>query len=308
MMDTIGVEFAGIHIYLDILNSWNMFRTGKGNGFVVKYGLTVTISNGATFQFTYFPYVLNGLLKAEFSLPHIVFGNNIQMVFNIERAINLANQKLPSVPGLPSLDLWQGTLCRLDVCYLQPLKFSRRQTRPYTNQGVQYGSGASTLKFYDKERERHDKGDEIGALLACGILRQEVVLRRKAIKKLTGKKQPTLYDITLEMLLDVLERELQQHGLLGHPIGTYDSTLKQLCETYGTDAGFCYFGALAANVEYPSRDTVISDSSMHPRTMDRRLNKVLSAGLTMTMTKAEKPLPALNIDRAWVLRQTEEGG
>ena len=89
--------------------------------------------------------------------------------------------------------------------------------------------------------------------------------------------------------------------IFGRSIGTYDTTLKQLCDTYGTDAGFCYFGALAACVEYPSRDSVVSASAIHPRALERRLKKVLDAGLPLTMTKADKPLPPLIIDRDWVL-------
>ena len=76
---------------------------------------------------------------------------------------------------------------------------------------------------------------------------------------------------------------------------------------YGTDAGFCYFGALAARVEYPSRDTVVAASGVHPRTMDRRLKKVLAAGLPLTMTKADEPLPPLIIDRHMVMEMVRQG-
>ena len=96
---------------------------------------------------------------------------------------------------------------------------------------------------------------------------------------MTGKKSPTLRDITIDILLDECEQELAQLGLLNRSIGTYDTALKTLCDNFGTDAGFSYFGALCAKITYPSRETIVTASGIHPRTLDRRIKKVLSADL-----------------------------
>jgi chromatin remodeling complex protein RSC6 len=45
---------------------------------------------------------------------------------------------------------------------------------------------------------------------------------------------------------------------------------------------------------------------MHPRTLDRRLKKVMEANLAPTLTKADKPLPPLLIDREDVLNKVAE--
>jgi len=249
-----------------------------------------------------------------------VFGDNVYMVYDIEGAINQANLFLLSIPGIPGIDIWEGILYRLDICYnfqvgrlvpfyiqdLLPLEIPRRKTRPYTNQGVQYGNKQVALKLYSKEQYYIDKKLPVNPD-ARGILRLEVTLRRNAIKQLTGKKYPTLRDITIELALDALESELQRLGLLNRSIGTYDTTLEKLCERHGTDAGFCYFGALAARVEYPSRETVIAASGIHPRTLDRRLKKVLAVGMPLTMTKADEPLPPLTIDRKMISEKVTQG-
>ncbi len=259
-------------------------------------------------------------LPIEFSLPHLVFGNNTNLIRNFEKAINQATDMLPEVPGILQLDPRVGVLNRLDIYYnfhvgslvpyyiqaLLPLKYPRRHTRPYSDQEVQYGNNLAALKLYDKELWYVDQKLPVNPD-AQGVLCLEVTLRKAAIQRLTRQKYPTLQDITIKLALLTLEKELQCVGLLDRSIGTYDTTLHRLSETFGTDAGFCYFGALAAKVEYPNRDTIITVSGIHPRTMDRRLKKVLDSGLPLTMTKIEEPQPTLNIDREMVMEKVRRG-
>jgi len=305
MIDTLGVWFL-IPISKAVLESWGFERHPKGKYFNMHYRLNISVGNGAVVTFTYLPYsyLRAPMLNLEFSLPHLLVGNNIHLVSNIEQAVAQANECLPKVEGIPVLNLWDGVLYRLDVCYdhkvgdlvpfyiqaLQALEYSRRSTLPYTSQGVQYKNQQVTTKFYDKHKES-------GNPAALGILRQETSLRKVAIKKLTGLKRPTLRDITMDLTLDALEDNLRALNLSGRSIGTYDTSLQTLCDAYGTDAGFCYFGALAAIVEYPSRDVVTSASGIHPRALDRRLKKVINAGLPLTLTRNKQPLPPLVIER-----------
>jgi hypothetical protein len=312
MIDTIGVQYP-ISIDKKFLSPpWGYERKPTKRGFISRYRLAVPAQNGCQVTYRYIPCTPIGtpLLQVEFSLPHLIYGNNVSMVYAIEGAINQANRMLPNVPGIPALDLWGGLLYRLDICWnfqvgklvpfyiqaLQRLDFTRRKTRPYSSQGVQYVNNQVALKFYNKEQCDIDKRLPINPA-AKGVLRLEVTLRKTVVKRITGVKYPTLRNISIDLALDTLENELQRLGMLNRSIGTYDTTLARLCETYGTDAGFCYFGALAARVEYPSRETVISASGIHPRALDRRLKKVLAAGLSLTMTKANEPLPLLIIDR-----------
>ena len=321
MLDTIGVQYP-TPISKDDLISWRHEEIPTAKGSISNYRLVVKGFNATELTFRYRPYSYNRLplTQIEFSLPHLVFGDNVRMIYDIQSAIDNANRMLPIVPGMQKLDLWQGTLFRLYVCYnhdvgnlvpfyikaLRPLEFTRRKTRPYASQGVQYGNKQVSLKMYDKERWYIDMKLPANPD-AHGILRQETTYRRVALKKLTGMTNPTMHDITLEILVDVLENELQCLGLLNRSIGSYDTTLAKLCKTYGTDVGFCYFGALAAGVEYPNRETIVTISGIHPRSLERRLKKVLATGLPLTMTKTNEPLPPLTIDRKKIIENAMEG-
>jgi hypothetical protein len=212
---------------------------------------------------------------------------------------------------LPPLDLWEGVLYRLDVYYnhqvkslvphfikaLFSLDYSHRKPERYTNQGVQFYSKLSTTKFYDKRKERCYKKDKLGALLAKGILRQETTLYGKKIQIQTGKAKPTLRDITPDLLFEVLENELRKLNLLGNSIGTCETTVKILCEKYGPKAGMYYFGLLKAKLDSPSKEIIVSNSNLHPRSLDRQLNKIVNAGIPLTLTEYLEPLPPLVIDR-----------
>lgn len=313
MIDTIGIQFT-FAIEKMYLNEWEYFNGGKKKGFVIWHRLTIPTSNGAEVTYTYYPYVLHGLplLKIEFSLPHLLYGNNISLVVDLKAGVDEANKLLPHVPGIPAFDIWEGELYRIDFCYnhqvgdlvpwyttaLQHLEMSRRRTSPYTSEGVQYSNKQVATKFYNKEKKPENP-------LAHGILRQETTLRKAAVKRLTGQKHPTLKDITNEMPFDKLEGDLKVLGLDNRSIGSYDITLKLLCDNYGPDAGLYYFGLLAAKVEFPSRDIVASDSGLHPKSFSRRLKKIKEVGVPLTLTKANNPLPPLIIDRKMVISRAE---
>ena len=313
MIDTIGIQFP-FAIKKTNLNGWEYFNGGKKNGFVIWHRLSIPTSNGAEVTYTYYPYVLHGLplLKIEFSLPHLLYGNNISLVVDLKAGLDKANKILPHVPGIPAFDIWEGELYRIDFCYnhhvgeqvpwyippLQHLEISRRKTGPYTSEGVEYFNKQVSSKFYNKEKESKN-------LLAHGILRQETTHRKAAVKRLTGQKHPTLKDIATEMPFDKLEGDLKVLGLDNRSIGSYDSTLKLLCAIYGSAAGLYYFGLLTARVEFPSREIVSSECRIHPRSLDRRLKKILEAGSPLTLTNAIHPLPPLVIDRKMVISHSE---
>jgi hypothetical protein len=319
MIDTIGVQFVNIVIPYAIYSTWDVWGGKKGK--YKWYGFTVSIVNGATFQFTYFPSINNGLLKVAFSLPHVVLGSNVCMLYDIKNAIDLANLVIPIVSGIPPLDLWKGVLYRLDVCYnhqvgnlapyivqaLQFLDFHRRKRISYDLESVTFSNGQRKFKAYDKEKERLKEKDIVGALAARGILRQETVFSRRAITKLTGKKNPTLQDITIDMLLDILEDELQELGLLGRSIGTHETTIKILREKYGPKAGMYYFGLIKAKTIYPSNQLLADDMNIHPRSLEKQLQKIVDAGVPLTLTEHFEPLPPLTIDREMVWREVRKG-
>lgn len=322
MLDTIGLNLP-IRIDPAQLVYWDedVYRKAKGGRFI-RYKYMATSDRGALVTYTYYPYANQGtpILNIEFSLPHLVLGSNVYQVFNIKEAIDLANGMLPDVPGVPKLDLWDGVLTRLDVCYNHQVgdlvphyiralifhDYPNREPRPYMSSGVQFPTKNATFKLYDKQKERLKNRDHVGAQLAYGILRQETTNRKGAVRKLTGLKQPTLRDINIDMLLDALENELKKLDLLNRPIGTRKIALEQLCAKYGSRAGVYYFGLLAAKGEQPSKDVIASNTGLHPRSLDRQLEKIVQADIPLTLTDTEEPLPPLTIDRAMVMRMASE--
>ena len=312
-MDTMGIEFAHVNIPYDIYSKWDDVKHHRNANYVVsQYGFTKYLSNTASIRYTYFPYIKGGLLKIEFSLPHIIYGNNIQMIYDIEKAIDIANSKMPKIPGVPQLNFWAGILYRLDVCFnfqvndlvpwyikaLLALKFSYRRTRPYVGQGVQYENKKVILRIYDKARERKDMKDDKGALAAYGILRVEIELKRDYIKKLTRCRKPTLQFITRSWVFDVIENELRQLNLLDQPIGTVDSTLKVLREKYGCWEALALIGLLQTKITYPSTELLAQDAKLHKNSIGRHLYKKFAEnGIPPTLTDYVKPLPPLVINR-----------
>ena len=179
------------------------------------------------------------------------------------------------------------------------MDYSRRDTLPYPY-GVMFKNKQRATKFYDKENERLKARDPQGALAAKGILRQEITLRKKAILTVTGQAKPTLRHITVDLLCDLLEKDLNELGLLGASIGNKNTTPEKLCAAYGILAGIFYTGILTFKIELPNEEIICSITHKHPRTLDRQLSKIIDAGVPLTLTETSEPLPPLYIDRALV--------
>ena len=158
------------------------------------------------------------MLFIEFSLPKLVFGSNHRLIGNWDMAFDCANRELSKIPGLPPLsDIRDATLHRLDLCanfqlenmvpcYLQVLAkgyYPRRFLLTYPSKQVIFRTknGISTC-FYDKSRE-------CGHPEASGVLRMEISMRKKRkIAKWLGKKNPTLRDLTLDRVVELLREDL----------------------------------------------------------------------------------------------------
>jgi hypothetical protein len=127
------------------------------------------------------------------------------------------------------------------------LDYPHRRTKHHRYEGVEFRAKHKTTKFYNKERE-------CSMAEAHGILRQEItLLKGKDIQRLLGNKQPTLLDVTREIVTEQLEEELVKLGLLGNSIATHDTALEKLSRAHGNLAGPYYYGPLAAlRRVYPS--------------------------------------------------------
>lgn len=305
MIDTIRVKFP-IAPTRKHLKAWTRKLTSTGSGKATRNFYIYNITIGKTLlRFTYYPsdYTGNPMLTLEMSLPKLLFSNNYQMIGSIDEAVEVANTLLSDVPNIPKLDIGHGVLIRLDMCYnhqvgdtvddyikaMGNLDFPHRRTKHHRFEGVEYRAKHKTTKFYNKEHE--SKAEE-----AFGILRQEItIISGKELQKFTGEKYPTLLNISREKVIETLRDDLGKIGLLENAIQTRDTAFRTLCEAHGYDAGIYYFGLLVAKLD-KSRKEIKRETNAHPRSLDRRLRKIVDAGVPLTLTDREEPLPPLVID------------
>ena len=302
MLDTIRVKFP-ISPTEEQLKHWTRRVSTSPTGQRESYVYNPEIE-GTTLRFTYYPigYDSNPLLTLETSLPKLIFENNYQMLGSIDGTIKIANMQLEAVPHIPKLDLAEGVLIRLDMCYnhqvgelvedyikaIGNLDYPHRRTKHHKGEGAEFRAKHKTTKFYNKEQES-------GYIEAHGILRQEITLiDGKDVRKLLGKKYPTLQDVKYEKVAEVLQEDLEKLGLLNNPIATRDQALQILCKEFGELAGMYYYGLLLNRMD-KSKKEIIREAGTHPRSLDRKLRKIVKAGIPLTLTDREQPLPPLEI-------------
>ena len=304
MLDTIRVKFP-IRPTEEQLKQWWTLRTTKTQTGEKNYYIYNPVVRDTTLRFTYYPvaYDNSEILTLEMSLPKLILGNNYQMLESIDEAIKMANIILPNIPHVPILDLSEGILIRLDMCYnhqvgdavddyikaLGNLDYPHRRTKHHRFEGVEYRAKHKTTKFYNKEHES-------GFIEAHGILRQEITLiKGKDIQLLLHNPKPTLLNVSPEQIADELKNELATLGLLNNSIANQDTALKRLCEVYGNLAGVYYHGILTSKAN-KSKKRIVKETKMHPRSLDRKLKKIVEADIPLTFTDREEPLPPLKIN------------
>ena len=285
---------------------WTRDETHEPNGhWSTKYRLNATLDNSAVIKCTYYQYSFDRmpLLVLDFSIPKVCLGNNFTIVEDKDVTIKKINQILTEIKGLPILDFNFAVINQVDFCYLhqvgdlvphyiyalQQLEYSYRTTFAYSSEGVAFKNKQKGRhsKFYDKEKET-------GSPAAHGILKQELTRTLSDIQKLTGKKKPPIDDITIELQLQALVDDLKNLNIYGRSIGTRDSTLEHLCKVYGEYAGTYYYGLLHAKTSLP-KDMLPSITGMHPRSLGRRIQKIVEAEIPPTLTEHLHPLPPLVI-------------
>lgn len=303
MLDTIRVKFP-IYPTDEQLKAWTLRTTKTPTGEKAVYIYNPVVDE-TTLRFTYYPTDYSGkpMMTLELSLPKLIFDNNYQMLGSLDGAIKIANMQLENVPHIPKLDLAEGILIRLDMCYnhqvgeavddyikaIGNLDFPHRRTKYHRYEGTEFRAKHKTTKFYNKEHES-------GYIEAHGILRQEITLiNPKDIQKLLRKSRPTLLDVSREQVADELKNDLGRLGLLNNSIANRDIAFEKLCEAHGGYAGF-YYWALLLNKHQKSRKRIASESKMHPRSIDRKLKKIVDTGIPLTFTDREEPLPPLEIN------------
>jgi len=290
----------------DQLQSWERQTRTKPTGETsYKYILNLRLSEHAvSVRCTHYPFDYDGdpMTTVELSLPKVVYGNNYTMLRNLDEAIEKTNALLRTILALPPIDIADAVLIRIDPCYnhqvgplvpdyinaIAALEYPHRRTKHHRDEGAEFRSKKTTTKFYDKARESLNPA-------AYGILRQETsYLSSKRIAKLLGMKKPTLKDVTTLWIADTLTADLENLRLDNRIIADRDTALSLLCQQHGPDAGIYYWGLLIAKVD-TSKTQLRSRTSLHPRTLDRRLKAIADAGIAPTLTTTNEPLPPLRI-------------
>jgi hypothetical protein len=304
MLDTIRVKFP-IYPTDEQLKGWTLRTTKTPTGERNVYIYNPIVDDTAL-RFTYFPTDYSGkpMLTLEVSLPKLVLNNNYQMLGSIDGTIKIVNMMLSDIPHIPKLDIAEGILIRLDICYnhqvgdtvddyikaLGNLDYPHRRTKGHRYEGVEYRAKHKTTKFYNKEHES-------GSIEAHGILRQEItMLNPKDIQKFLHNPRPTLLNVSYEQIAEELRGDLANLGLLNNSIANQSTALKKLCDEHGELAGF-YYQSLLINKMSKSKKRIAKESKMHPRSLDRKLRKIIvDTGIPLTLTDREEPLPPLSIN------------
>lgn len=306
MIDTVKIGFP-VSPTEDQLKEWWSKTTRLPQGIIIKVYWTSIKFNGTSIRVDYYPQDLklkpNPLLLFTLSLPYLVYGNNIQMIADPSPAIRLANSIIKSQTHIPTVDLFEGILYRIDLCYnfkvgehvgeiinqLFKLEFPHRKTKPYypTN-GVQFYSTKSTLTLYDKEEECKDPS-------AHGLLRAESSWRDKyLIGKLVGKRVASIRDFTLNICANLLNIELKKAGVYDRIFADPNTAFTVLAHVYGPDYGMHLFGHLCARQTMTRKEML--ERGISRNTIYRHDKDIRNAGLVLSMTNAQDQLPQLVID------------
>ena len=271
----------------------------------IKYETWLRYKKGSI-HVIYYPQDINNrpepLLLCEMSLPKLVYGDNIHMIPTPSSAIEKAHQIIGQYSHIPRVDLNQGILYRMDLCYnfqvgkyvpewirqLYKLEYPRRKTKPYyPSQGVQYYSRKASLSFYGKEAETRDSD-------AHGILRMEASWRDKnQIGELVGKPLATIGDFTSEVAFSLLNAELEKLGIRDRAPVDSLATLRILTEKYGSEQGVRLYGHL--NARQIASNKEMKAMGMTKQTISRSQNQIRDAGLSMCIAENEVALPKLMI-------------
>ena len=309
MIDTVMVTFA---IYLEPrhLRQWVSHPLiFPGGTSLRKYFLNASLDHGVPLDFKYYPpnppRYTRPWLSMKISIPKALYRNNVQMVTcesEIERAIAIINSYIAGKPCLPKLDFGAGVLWEVDATYnhfthdmtqdyvraLSKLTYPQRDTGPYPYEGVQFKSDVATTKFYDKHRE-------CNLPTAQGILRQESVLRHTYyIERRMQRKAPTLREVTVAWLVQILNDDLKRLRLQNSII--YDRHLAQdiLTDVYGWSPGSKLFSYLVAKQSMSVEQMIARGAKK--RTLLKYDRLIADAGVALTMCDTKASLPALSID------------
>lgn len=283
------------------------------------------------------PYVedhlLSGVMYLEFSVPKLVFGQNINLFYpqdlkQVLFDIQLGIEKKFGVE-IPSFQEW--IVQRLDVCYvwkfatntlahdalvsLQAFEYPRKRTAVYDTSITHFGNNF-TVKFYLKHDEFLDKNyawlykllphkaDQLKEL-SEGVLRFEVEYKKKKLDSYFQKKDLTVDDVCDQKVLErILNEEL---GKLLKGMNTTFMDKRQVAEkllkTYKTSQAFHYHNFYLAYCN--RREKTLLKGMFGKSLINRYLKKLSDAGVGI-LSKEKAMDVSLTIPSTMVINQAND--
>ena len=243
-------------------------------------------------------------LSIEFSVPRVLYGNNLWPILDLDETLDLISSELPSVPHIPSINLSKGSIHRIDIFInhqvdsrvpyyidaISHLNYPQHDTIHYLNKEVLFKADCGSSKFYDKQYECQ-------LPQAYGILRHEVTLRdRGRIEELTGVHQPTIQSFTQDCNKKILTYDLQKLYLIQNVIANREFANEILIKRYGQKEGE-HLMNLLLDRQILSKKQVMEKYGYSDRsTINKAEKNITNAGISMALTNRNLPLPPLGID------------
>ena len=309
MIDTISTKFR-ISPSPKQLTDWVRKPTViRGDLVKDQYIHNAVIQNGSTVKCKFIPIDKSGspLLIVEFSLPKVIYGDNVQLVTNLEEGVECANEKISQISLLPEINLWQGVLGRIDFCHnyqlgedvgeyidvISELNLSRRVRKCY-----------QTSVYFESEKRRvvskfYDKFAECGLPTARGILRQEIsLIGTNRIEPKLGKKQPTLRDIDPKKIKEILEEDLYNLGLDKCQVIRRDDNMDICIKEFDKGKSLLMYGFLNFLLTNQGKDRkwLAENLGVDISTISRYYSDLKKKGIAPAFSISCRTLPPLEIN------------
>ena len=107
MLDTIKISLD-TELSVGELKGWRERHGKRKNGFTAfSHTYSVAAPNGCKVTCVYYAngYQRRPILTLEFSLPKLLYGNNVKSVDNLDTALSQANTLIGDLPGIPDVNL-----------------------------------------------------------------------------------------------------------------------------------------------------------------------------------------------------------
>lgn len=299
MIDTVAFGFP-IMINPTVDQGWRYNLVSVRHRSWEKWSTSFYIAGDSKLSVTYYPQNITAnanepLLLLELSLPKLAYGNNTQMLIDLTQALEIANKEIRQIVKLPPINFYEGVIYRLDPCYnhdvgndvfdylrsLSVSHYSRRSTRPYFGNGIQFYTQQGSSKFYDKGN---------------GLLREEIsFLKRRDIEKKYMGQKLTIDLITRELTREILNHELEILHLNINKIVNLETADEILRKSYGTREKDRLMNYLLERQSTPKEKMMDKLNKSGP-TIDLYERQILDAGILVGLTYRKEPLPPLKIE------------